>query len=125
MKNFFSLLLVLISSLTFAVPAPQQITIELGESFSVRGADAATFEDMTFRLESVNMIGDNPQVMISLSMSETEEPETLLLEMPIASSIEVGDYTLTLLGADVPEDSSMSCAVSSATLVLEKTEAAM
>lgn len=124
MKNFLALLLIT-SSLAFAVPAPQQITIELGQSFSIQGLDTAIFETMTFHLESVNMTGENPQVMISLATSETEEPEMMMLELPVAASTEIGDYTLTLLGANVPEDSSMSCAVSSATLVLEKTEAAM
>jgi hypothetical protein len=80
---------------------------------------------MTFRLESVNITGDNPQVMISLTTNEMEDPEMLLLELPAAASVDIGDYTLTLQGASVPEDSSISCAVSRATLVLEKAEAAM
>jgi hypothetical protein len=123
MKNFLALLFVLTLSLALAVPVPQQITIELGQPFAIQGVDSATFADMTFRLESVNMTGENPQVLVTVIIGE--ESEGLMLELPAAASVEVGEYTLTLQGAKVPEDSSMSCAVSSATLVLEKTQAAM
>jgi hypothetical protein len=123
MKLFFTLLLASILGLAFAVPAPQHIAIELGKAFSVKGSDTASFETMTFRLESVSVTGENPQVMVSVTTGENEEPDMLMLELPAAASVEVGDYTLTLLGATVPENSDMPCAVSTGTLVLEKTEA--
>lgn len=121
MKSFLALVLVVLLGFTFAVPAPQQIAITLGQSFSLSSADSATFENMTFRLQSVTLTGDNPHVMVALTVGESEEAETLVLELP-ATSIDVGDYTLTLLGGSVPEDSSALCAVSRATLMLEKTE---
>ncbi len=106
-----------------ALPAPQQITVQLGKAFSLQGLDAATFEEMTFSLGSVNITGDNPQVLVA--MTTGEEVETLILELPAAASVQIGDYTLTLVGAQVPGDAEMSCAVSAATLVLEKTEQAL
>jgi hypothetical protein len=122
MKNALVLFLAALLGIVFAVPAPQQITINLGESFDLRGADTATFDKMTFRLESVNITGDSPQVMVALTTGESEEADMLLLELPAAASIDIGEYTLTLLGATVPADAEMSCAVSTATLILEKTE---
>jgi hypothetical protein len=123
MKKFTAFLLFLAASLAFAIPAPQQITIELGKSFTLQGLDRATFEDMNFYIESVSMTGENAQVMIALTLGESEETETLMLELPAAASIEVGEYTLTLQGATVPEEPDMPCSVSTVTLVLEKTEA--
>lgn len=122
MKTFLILFVASMLGIVFAVPAPQQITIEPGQSFSLTGLDSATFEDMTFRLESVTMSGENPQVMVAMTLGESEEAETFMLESPMAASVEVGDYTLTLLGASIPEDATMPCAVSRTTLVLEKTE---
>jgi hypothetical protein len=125
MRKILLLCFITCLSLVFAVPAPQQIVITLSEAFTVQGLDSATFEDMSFSLESVTMTGENPQVMVALALGESDEAETLLLELPAAASVEVGDYTLTLLSATVPKDPDMSCAVSTATLILEKTESAL
>jgi hypothetical protein len=121
MKTLLAFLVASMINLVFALPAPQQIVIELGQPFKLAGLDSATFESMMFDLSSVTMTGSDAQVLVRLTLG-SEEAETLMLETPIAASIEVGDYTLTLLGASVPEDADMSCAVSTATLVLEKTE---
>lgn len=123
MKTFLGFVLTAMASIVFAIPAPQNITIELGKSFTLQGLDTATFEDLNLSLESVNMTGENPQVMLALTQGDSEEAETLMLELPAAGSIELGDYTLTLLGATVPEEPDMACSVSTATLILEKTEA--
>jgi hypothetical protein len=120
MKKFLAFLLVATINLAFAIPAPQQIAIELDEPFTLQGLDTATFDDMTFYLESVSVTGENAQVMVTLTLGESEE--MLVLETPMAASVEVGDYTLTLQGATIPKDPDMACSVSTATLVLEKTE---
>jgi hypothetical protein len=123
MKNFVALFVLVALSFVFAVPAPQQIIVELGKPFSLQGLDSATFEEMRFDLGSVTVSGDTAQVMVNMTIGEESEP--LMLESPLAASVEIGEYILTLLGAEVPEDSSMSCAVSTARLVLEKTETAL
>jgi hypothetical protein len=122
MKNALVLFLAAFLSLAFAVPAPQQITIQLGQSFSIAGLDMATFDDMNFRLESVTMKGDKAQVVLTLTTGESETPEMLMLGLPDTGSIKIGEYALTLLGAGVPADTTMLCAVSRAMFVLEKTE---
>jgi hypothetical protein len=122
MRTFLTLFLTGILGLVFALPAPQQIATELDKPFSVQGLDTTTFEAMTFFLSSVTLTADNPQVMLEMTLGESEDAELLMLETSVAASIEVGDYTLTLLSASVPEDADMSCAVSTATLVLKKTE---
>ncbi len=122
MKTFFALFTASILGLVFALPAPQQLVIELDQAFSLSGLDTATLGDMTFSLESVTMTGENPQVMVALTTGESEETATLMLELPMAASVKVGDYTLTLLSASVPENQEAMCGVSSATLVLDKPE---
>jgi hypothetical protein len=129
-KLLLSLLFVLALGFALATPAPQQITIELGKAFTLQGADTASFEGMKFNLGSVTMMGDNPQVMLTMfinakAMNDSSEGEPLMLELPAAASVQLGDYTLTLVSASQPDDEAMSCAVSRATLILEETEKAL